>query len=194
MKHTKWEIKTCSDGTDVFQGHNSMIAFLLKCLHTHKVNHNTISYMHMLQHEGVLGASQTHCSCLVTVAKLLSENRHWEEGFGKQTACLHNRLHYRPASHFPLHLPSELISRERTRSLLFPTRMIGVWGWDSLRRRRSWAVRWKLRLSVTEKTRIHTSHCRVDRSWGMQTNTHTHVREHLKKKENLSEGDPITAE
>lgn len=65
---------------------------------------------------------------------------------------------------FGVYIPSLLISRERTRSLLFPTRMIGVCGWDSLRRRRSWAVRWKLRLSVTEKTRMQTSHCRVDRS------------------------------
>lgn len=65
-----------------------------------------------------------------------------------------------------LDVPSLLISRDRTRSLLFPTRMIGVCGWDSLRRRRSWAVRWKLRLSVTEKTRTHTSHCSVDRSCG----------------------------
>lgn len=71
----------------------------------------------------------------------------------------------------PPYIPSLLISRERTRSLLFPTRMIGVCGWDSLRRRRSWAVRWKLRLSVTEKTRMHTSHCRVDKSWGSK---HTH--------------------
>lgn len=70
-------------------------------------------------------------------------------------------------------LPSVLISRQRTRSLLLPTRMMGVWGSDSLRMRRSWAVRWKLLLSVTENTRTTTSHCNVDRSYKHQ-NTHTH--------------------
>lgn len=64
-------------------------------------------------------------------------------------------------------LPWQVTSRVRTRSLLLPTRIMGVWGWVSLRRRRSWAVRWKLRLSVTENTRTHTSHCRADRSWQM---------------------------
>lgn len=48
---------------------------------------------------------------------------------------------------------------------------MGVCGWASLRRSRSWAVRWKLRLSVTEKTRTHTSHCSVDRSWMCTTQT-----------------------
>lgn len=78
---------------------------------------------------------------------------------------------YSTHQHPSFYLPSELISRDRTRSLLLPTRMIGVCGWDSLRRRRSWAVRWKLRLSVTEKTRIHTSHCSVERSCESQTHT-----------------------
>lgn len=63
-------------------------------------------------------------------------------------------------------LPSQVTSRVRTRSLLFPTRMMGVCGWVSLSRSRSWAVRWKLRLSVTENTRTHTSHSNVDRSLG----------------------------
>ena len=66
----------------------------------------------------------------------------------------------------PFHRPSALTSRERTRSLLLPTRMMGVWGCVSRRRRRSWAVRWKLRLSVTENTSTHTSHCSVDKSCG----------------------------
>lgn len=61
-------------------------------------------------------------------------------------------------------VPSVLTSRERTKSLLLPTRMMGVWGWFSLRRRRSWAVRWKLRRSVTENTNTHTSHTSMDRS------------------------------
>lgn len=43
--------------------------------------------------------------------------------------------------------------------------MMGVCGCVSLRRRRSWAVRWKLRLSVTENTSTQTSHCKVDRSY-----------------------------
>ena len=69
-------------------------------------------------------------------------------------------------------LPWALTSRERTRSLLLPTRMMGVWGWVSLRRSRSWAVRWKLLRSVTENTRTHTSHWRPDRSWGSGGETH----------------------
>lgn len=70
--------------------------------------------------------------------------------------------------------PWEVTSRVRTRSLLLPTRMIGVCGWVSLRRSRSWAVRWKLRLSVTENTRTHTSHSKADRSWGAEADT-SHV-------------------
>lgn len=89
-------------------------------------------------------------------------------------------------------LPSVLISRERTRSLLLPTRIMGVLDWLSLSSRRSWATRWKLRRSVTEKTRMQTSHLRAERSCHLekhitlmlhhnytqptptQTNTHTH--------------------
>lgn len=133
------------------------------------------------------------CFCrarwLLAGAKVASLTQGWAKqawGWGRGVLGLKGNLEQRRRA---LNVPSLLISRERTRSLLFPTRMIGVCGWASLRRRRSWAVRWKLRLSVTEKTRMHTSQCSADRSWG----TNTWMKHRVSSRLVLARTDRVTA-